>query len=1471
MLPPKPLEFADFSGGITENYLQSDPRRYERADNYLIQVDRSLEERPGLVPFTSNAYFLGNAPSGRVNSFFSFINGTQLIPNSGRSLFYYDKTNDRWPEIFGMNGNQALQGGDANSQVSFAEFQRQIYLTSDGDEDTQGVLPSKIYRDETNSWVARTVGLPRAFVPGTYTNETLLAACLVLANDIRASMIAHFNDALYPTFNYPGMNEVTNTNLHLNIDKYSLSYLVAQSFDPSIDPEVPDPIPTPAPNATDEATLFTLIEAMNLSYMHHMADSMLDSYGSGNSFPAPSYHQNPYTNPLDQLVIQTLKGPGATLANNAKPDSLVEAASMLDDLAQKWNWHRKAVNVHSPTNDPVQFDRYAVLASKIGTVTFGNQAPLITPDWGDLYAYINNLRYQFNYHAVMPEQYFGTHKQRDNYSFYFGLEVRLPECNNLDDMYLLIYWLRCMYYLHGQDARVSNFINVQFTATGGSTSLTSITRTDTGASYQIPSQSIIESIVGFQPRINQYNGDWQYNTAVVASSGVGTATLDRPASFGGVQTGQISIARYHTSRDAASGVTLQTRTTRPGTASELMANTPIALGTDIDSWMTLANEMFTCFEAHATNQAAHMNNVSNIWGDKLIGSVPYPNFLQPTTAFYSYAFFFTHEYTVEQNGIQYLVQGNPVLSSSQQAAISYPVDYIPPNQDVGYFENLPVLTQRGNLLSGLPVLANTGETNYDLDKIKLNIYRTTDGGNTYYLLAQVPNGTTSYLDVINDTVANPGDTALTPGRQTIYTSGGVQGWDQPPVCKFTHILNGVAYYGAITDAGQYFPQRIVQAIQNSPDGSPLGNYLDLDDELTGLSSTRSNLIALCKSSIFRVTGGFNTLGQGLMNGEKISDTLGCVNAKSIVRTEIGVFFAGTDGFYYTDGYQIIKVSIDLDETYAALTKSASQKRSIYGGYDQIGRRIYWAMKTTETDTDNGVLYVLHVDYGVKPSGAFTTASNGLNFRPSSLVFQDGKMYMGHEKGAILRSDEYIKYDAEVDFNYYAVDWLRLYIPYDFKSSAVDMGTTFQRKWLTKVHLVGKNHGDQAIQPWALRDLNQTQAGRKAMAPINYAVNPRWGTPNCIWGESTQKWEYDGKVDVWRRFPATVLRSDFMQVQFTPSYMPVYVSSIGFPFGANAVVDAVAKTATIQTPAGYTDIVWPDDIIGYEIGFAYDDYVNTFPIIRPYQSETVSFSVLPASGTWRLSYNGNVTGALAYNANAAAVQVALRLLPGLGAVVVTGDYSAGFQVLFNGVTGQPALLSVVQSTLLGTPTWQQYTVTFPQVPDGGNWAPSLNGLDNGLQDYDATANTFRSNLAGIPPFVYGATTVTGDATVGFLVTLVGFNGSATVGFTFNFLTYLGNPVVPVSIITVPYAPGSPSIGTVTRDPIVYDPQTLMFSDPDNLALSAPEGVEWQIMGYKKEQRVSMKSFVMHFAYLGNENESYPGRASNAGPGNGGYNP
>lgn len=90
------------------------------------------------------------------------------------------------------------------------------------------------------------------------------------------------------------------------------------------------------------------------------------------------------------------------------------------------------------------------------------------------------------------------------------------------------------------------------------------------------------------------------------------------------------------------------------------------------------------------------------------------------------------------------------------------------------------------------------------------------------------------------------------------------------------------------------------------------------------------------------------------------------------------------------------------------------------------------------------------------------------------------------------------------------------------------------------------------------------------------------------------------------------------------------------------------------------------------------------VIIPYSLavQAYSFAVTPVSGAYELSYNGQSTASIAYNAIASVVQSDLQALTGLSAVTVTGSYTAGFVITMTGVTN-PLPISVTANTTAET--------------------------------------------------------------------------------------------------------------------------------------------------------------------------------------------
>lgn len=84
-------------------------------------------------------------------------------------------------------------------------------------------------------------------------------------------------------------------------------------------------------------------------------------------------------------------------------------------------------------------------------------------------------------------------------------------------------------------------------------------------------------------------------------------------------------------------------------------------------------------------------------------------------------------------------------------------------------------------------------------------------------------------------------------------------------------------------------------------------------------------------------------------------------------------------------------------------------------------------------------------------------------------------------------------------------------------------------------------------------------------------------------------------------------------------------------------------------------------------------------------QEIEFSAVPDAGDWTIVFDGDESGVLAFNDNAAAVQAAINGLGALSGVTVAGNYAAGFVVTFAAADGdqdQPTL-QIGQNTLTNT--------------------------------------------------------------------------------------------------------------------------------------------------------------------------------------------
>lgn len=1268
----QPYEVKSFEGGITDFFLQAPNTFCERADNFVVNNDLKLEVRWGsfLWDALRNNHMLDQANPRRIDNFMLFRDESILLAKSGRDVYYPNFVSGVWTKLSGPTGNEVYSEGSYYSFSTQANWNGHLFTTS-----SAASLPSKIFQDETGAMQVRSVGLPPVKNPVNENDTTTLTACINLANDLRTSMLAHFADASYDnggvSANFSTVNPPnTGTALHFVKDKSASTYLASQSG--TISPAAPSPLPSPASAATDQASLYTLVVALCKASIAHIQDAnTTTSYGTvGTGYVHLVSHSltgNSGTN------ASSPSGPNISVSDSTVPDSLENARVRLNEIRKFWEWHRLAVSTHawysvynttfasffySGITSYGTLNRYGLTYPEVPSPgADGN--PEVAANYGKFIGYVNSLKYFYNGHVTNgyyvsgsasppPSPYvtyfsnFEIHARSPGNSLYENsaitpldaIKCELPDAASFNDACLTLFWLRALWAKHYNDAALTApSTGFTFSATNGSANITSVADLS-GTAITLPVGALLGSSV--YPYVNVPPtslvgpvGD-SGGTYVTASAS-GTATLSRVWNGPTLsnRTGMYGYSRFHYA-GAGGGVTPSGSASAVVSSDETLANYA-AIGASAQEWVTLATEFSTALSTHANSTVLHRNSTQLYQFSQYYSGAATLDSLDPSVGDFIYAFVFKNTYkTVD--GVEFIEYSNPVQVGASGYPINYPLGHTASSDTTAFTfpgaVSNSVVAQYGTVITGIPAVANTSKTNYELSKIEVQIYRTINTGTTFYLLATLPNGTTTYTDVTNDTLSNAGEKPLNT-RETLYTTGGVVGFDPPPRARFIHILQNTAIYGAIYDGEEYFPNRLLQSIPGTPAATNLTFYDDLEEAVTGLASSGGNFIAFSLTKTYRLAGGYNELGQGNLSHERISDNVGCISESSIVQTDTGVFYAGNDGFYFTDGYSVKKISAQIDKTYQKYTQTQNQRDRIQGTYDRQFRRVYWTMQANPTGADCGQLFVLHTGYSNESSnGVFTSWNNGVNFMPSSVTYFKNQLVRGDYRGVVYYHSSYSKTDPAIpsDLTIEATAWNTVHLPYKYKSPALDFNTTFKGQWATRLHVSGRNVGNAAIQVSTVREIDNESA--RDFSPIFYKQNIIWGDANVTWGDPDVIWEYDKTLDEWRRFPTKSLRSQFRQVEIKPGYVVTnkYDDYPDQSFASTISQAAFVASVAILTPAGFTSITWPLNIVGQTIAFDIDDYTTEYTITAITNSNTRltladptnGLASLPTSMKWQIS-------------------------------------------------------------------------------------------------------------------------------------------------------------------------------------------------------------------------------------------------------------
>ncbi len=548
---------------------------------------------------------------------------------------------------------------------------------------------------------------------------------------------------------------------------------------------------------------------------------------------------------------------------------------------------------------------------------------------------------------------------------------------------------------------------------------------------------------------------------------------------------------------------------------------------------------------------------------------------------YGYAFVYRFAFTV-QGGRSYAWLSTPHYQAHTKAA---------------------AITGGSTVAITVPTLANSGDTQYKVASagaILVDTYRTTDNGQTYYL---INSGAALGAAIVDNTT----DAALIL-LPTLYTTGDVLANDLPPPCKYFHTTTRFGYAASIQEAGANEASIVRQSKDGEPWSMPGGNNIEVDDIIAGVSSARDIPIILGENSIFRIEGSYDIQGNGNPQAVRVASATGCVSASSIVQAPNGIYFAGVDGFYFTDGYQVLKISETIPTTYKTLVSTGAKQKRIVGAYNELEQLVYWAVNL-DSSTDNDTLFVYHAWLGLKASGCFTTWSGRTydsvsNFSPTALTVYDGKLYRFDSTGYLFRHADSVYTDSLVQTAVDPDEWDTTAILYNLWTAALSFGDPSIKKWVYALEITAQDDTNMSLQ---LQGDNDNQPDPHDLGEVYLKPRITWGDPTIIWGDP-DFWNVPrGTLEAQRKFPSEKLRATYKQVRLTNS-SSIYTTSSkrSLQVEVDVKLTGATNTKVLTLPLG-NSYVWPVGVVGSIVSFVSDGYVDNYTVTARTSSRIITIS------------------------------------------------------------------------------------------------------------------------------------------------------------------------------------------------------------------------------------------------------------------------
>lgn len=1223
-----PFSFADFSGGITDKDIPGANNRYSICDNFIIDQDGKPLQRDGFDILSATAF--QPTAATRVARLSNFDIDSEILAWQNKKVFSLPTGSwattpptGAWAEVAGPGGGSSAQHAfNTNSAASLldeAQWQHHIFMSSDS-----GDPVVKLYRDGSNVLQLRSAGLPEFGVTDSNGDDVLtpadggLALAITLINDLRSKMITHYgtNGA---TAGAP--NNLTSGHHSTHADLAAQATAVSASTVAS------------GTGQTGTNTVIALLNILRTQYSSHISDAQKEDAGrAGFSFPAfRKYHAAPaaggeafylyYDNATttNQTAFQWRHFLNFSLADFSfsipAGTTIKNVLAYLNDLRDKWNWHTYSLNTHFNAINwkgviRTKFGTHATAIARVATYSWAQ----ITPNLGPFIQYVTDLYREYLRHISHDSHILVEATNIIDSSFssaptdFWGTIALLGAAANAFSYHALETDITFAASTNYQKAGTTTNGSPTLTlATGGFTAdqfkflnLLPLSG-DAPGSYSWTIQPLVggNSVFGFQSPYNITASNTATPCVITLASNISNGQVGVQYLLSSLmQHYGLTNAQYFSPRSwvqlfDAKDFTLGSAASLQGFAdlAKLLADALKAHELDRQTANSGINATKTkfrgnSFDVYGNNDGAaaqangliafihfypddtnfpHVNIYPSgaIFGDV----VKQDRFdLAPQAASFNYQALFAYDYTVGANA--FTDRGAPSTSINVIGFL---------NEDSGG------ATETGKFAASLANIyaysnaANENWAHTDTTNFRKEIYRTLGNGQNFYrtdlngVAGAVTNAATTFSDYSSDTFLFD--------QLELYTNGGAPENNRPPAATNIHIFGNVMYYA--------IGNKVFQSIPNDPDSVPSGFFEEFEENIVAVSSTRNVAVAFGKSRVYRLVGFFDELGRGSLTYERIFDRTGAISAQSIVKADNGIFFAGKDGFYFTDGYQCMRVT-DLEKTFRTYTDTQAKRDAIQGTYDNITKKIYWTIPAGNSAVPN-LLWVLDLKFGIKPDATpLTTHSKTSGFNPTALTYFNGQLYYGDGDGYVFVQTRGRNIDLVKNTGVAATSWAAETTRWDFKSCHSNYGSEMVRKYFERVTV----QFEQQSTNLSATITSDADKGRVVsdLPVIRSRKLTDWGDSKIDWTASVYPAEAGNVIDEWRRFNGDgSLRSNYRAIEMKTAYCVIVASK---DMGTATVANVSGNDFTVTLTSLVATRKWPLYSVGYFFRLAGVDYPIT---------------------------------------------------------------------------------------------------------------------------------------------------------------------------------------------------------------------------------------------------------------------------------------